>query len=69
VNEALPILDLMAKAKLIGSKSEGRRLIEQGGVRLDGEQVVDIKMPVAVPKGKERIIQVGKRKFLRVIPG
>ncbi len=69
VNEALPILDLMAKAKLIGSKSEGRRLIEQGGVRLDGEQVVDIKMPVAVSKGKERIIQVGKRKFLRVIPG
>ena len=40
------------------------RAIEQGGVKLDGEKVVDKDQQVA--KGAEVVAQVGKRKFARV---
>jgi tyrosyl-tRNA synthetase len=56
------ILDVILAAKMASSKSEGRRLIDQKGVRLDGEVLErgDIPMPHA------GVLQVGKRKFLRV---
>ena len=66
--EEMPILELLAKARLVSSKSEGRRLIQQGGVRLDGQRVTDVGVLVRVAPGQERVIQVGKRKFLRVVP-
>ncbi len=64
----MPILELLHKARLVSSKSEGRRLIQQGGVRLDGQRVTDAGAVVRVAPGQERVIQVGKRKFLRVVP-
>ena len=66
--EEMPILELLHKARLVSSKSEGRRLIQQGGVRLDGQRVTDVGAVVRVAPGQERVIQVGKRKFLRVVP-
>lgn len=63
---ATSLLDLMVDASLTQSKGEARRLIQQGGVRLDGKTVDDLTMSV-VPD-HEHVIQVGKRKFLRVIP-
>ena len=66
--EEMPILELLHKARLVSSKSEGRRLIQQGGVRLDGQRVTDVGAVVRVVPGQERVIQVGKRKFLRVVP-
>ena len=59
------LVDLMARAQLVSSKSDARRLIEQGGVTVDGEKVTDWKAPV--PAKKEFILKVGKRKFLKVI--
>ena len=35
------IIDVITKAKLVSSKSEARRLIEQGGVKVNGEKVID----------------------------
>lgn len=61
------ILDLMVDADLTKSKGEARRLIQQGGVRLDGNQIDDLATTVS-PDG-EHVLQVGKRKFLRVLPG
>ncbi|MNC93301.1 Tyrosine--tRNA ligase [compost metagenome] len=56
---------LLTAASLAGSRGEARRLIEQGGVSIDGERISD---PNAVlPAKKEFIVKVGKRKFLRVI--
>lgn len=57
------VLEIMVKAQLVNSKSEGRRLIEQKGVRLDGQVLTDPNAPLPHPG----ILQVGKRQFLRVI--
>jgi tyrosyl-tRNA synthetase len=46
------------------STSEGRRLIAQGGVRLDGESVTDLDRPRAELAG--RVLQAGKRRFFRL---
>jgi len=58
------ILDLLVRAKLVSSKSEAKRLILQGGVKIDGEKQKDWKKNVEIKKG--RIIQVGKRKFVKI---
>jgi tyrosyl-tRNA synthetase len=61
----LNIVDLLLATELAKSKSEARRLIEGGGVRLDGEKVKSVKR--IVEPGKEEILQVGKRKFVKLI--
>ena len=60
-----PILDLLTAADLIASKSDGRRLIEQGGVRIDDEVQKDAQKVVTVTD--EMVIQVGKRKFVKIV--
>jgi len=59
------IVDLLVATDLAQSKSEARRLIGQGGVRLDGEKVGSIELMVSVKSGM--ILQVGKRRFVRLI--
>jgi tyrosyl-tRNA synthetase len=60
------IVDLLAASGLASSKGEARRLIQQGGVRLDGEKVSSVDQVVAVEK--EVVLQVGKRRFLKLVP-
>jgi tyrosyl-tRNA synthetase len=55
---------VMVEAGLVGSTSEGRRLISQGGVSVDGEKVSD--MNTEIPAGGTFLLQVGKRRFKRV---
>jgi tyrosyl-tRNA synthetase len=50
---------------LVTSKSEARRLIEGGGVKIDGEKAEKFDQEIDI--SKERLIQVGKRKFIKVI--
>ncbi|MBI3015355.1 MAG: tyrosine--tRNA ligase [Candidatus Tectomicrobia bacterium] len=57
---------LMTKAGLASSTSEAIRLIEQGGVSLDGEKVREANLELL--PGKSYLLRVGKRRFLRVIP-
>ena len=56
------VLDVLVAAELVASKSEGRRMIDQKGVRLDGEALE--KFNEAFPHGG--VLQVGKRRFVRV---
>ena len=58
------ITQLLKQAGLTPSTSEAHRMIEQGGVRLDGEKVTDKALTIA--RGKTVVAQVGKRKFARV---
>ena len=59
------VLDVLVKGGLVASKSEGRRLIDQQGVKLDGQALQD---PYAVFPGSG-VLQVGKRRFLRIVSG
>ena len=61
--EGQTVLDVILAADLASSKSEARRLIDQKGVRLDG----DVLERGDVPFPHSGVLQVGKRKFLRVI--
>ena len=59
----LAIGNLLKQAGLVPSTSEAMRLIEQGGVRLDGAVVSDKGLKVAAGTV---VVQVGKRKFARI---
>lgn len=60
-----PILDLLAETGLIASKSDGRRLIEQGGVRVNDEVQNDIEKIISITDGM--VLQIGKRKFVKIV--
>lgn len=64
---SMNILDLLLEGGVVKSKGEARRLVEQSGVRLDGV-IVDSKELVLEPGAGERVLQAGKRKFLRITP-
>lgn len=51
------------------SRSEARRLIDQGGVRLDGEQVDPARLDLTADELEGRVLQVGKRRFARLVAG
>jgi len=60
------LVDLLVQTNLVESKGEARRLIEQGGVKIEGEKVSNLQVEVELDSEKNSLIQVGKRKFLRV---
>jgi tyrosyl-tRNA synthetase len=57
------VLDVLLAGSLVSSKSEGRRMLDQGGVRLDGETLSDPNQAFPHPG----VLQVGKRRYLRII--
>jgi len=62
----IDLVDLIVSVKFASSKSEARRLIEQGGVRVDREVKMN-NYPVDVYADRETLLQVGPRKFMRVV--
>ncbi len=62
LKENQTVLDVLVENQLVGSKSEGRRLITQNGVRLDGDTLNDPNQIFPHPG----VLQVGKRRFLRI---
>ncbi|GIU99698.1 MAG: tyrosine--tRNA ligase [Actinomycetota bacterium] len=61
-----PLAALLAGTGLASSRSEGRRLIEQGGVRLDGIPVTDPEIELTPGELRGRVLQVGRRRFVRL---
>ena len=59
------ILDFLVATELFASKSEARRMVEQGGIQIDGNKITDIKYVVAA--ADEYMVQKGKKTFLKVI--
>lgn len=57
------IVDVLLETKLAASKGEARRLIEQGGIKVDGTAIADARYEVSVPA----VIQKGKREFRKII--
>ncbi|BEP27883.1 tyrosine--tRNA ligase [Helicovermis profundi] len=68
-NEGMPLLDLLLKADLIASKGEGKRLIKQNGISLDGEKVKDFAINITREdfKGDSLKIRKGKKVFKKII--
>ena len=65
VNGELGIAQLLKQAGLVSSTSDALRMIEQGGVKIDGERIEDKKL--LLKAGSKLVVQIGKRKFARVI--
>lgn len=66
LDQPIGILDLLAESEMVKSRSEGRRLIQQGGIRLNGDAIEDVDFTVD-PAGQEQTLQIGKRRFLRLL--
>src|SRR3989338_4191302 len=63
--EEIGIVDLLKTARLTPSTSEARRPIQQGGINVDGERISDINLKLSA--GKTYLLQIGKRRFTRVV--
>ncbi len=63
--KSLNILDLLVKSKLTKSKSEAKRLIMQGAVKIDEVPETDWKKVIVIKK--EQLLKAGKRKFVRIV--
>jgi tyrosyl-tRNA synthetase len=64
LKQPMPIVDLIVAANLAPSRSEARRLVQQGGVKLNDAPIdkIDAVIPVS-----EAILRVGRRKFVRLV--
>jgi len=67
LSHEMSLLDLMSASGLVRSKGEARRLIQQGGVRLNGEAVADGVTTFLAPNEEEDIVQIGRKRFLRIV--
>jgi tyrosyl-tRNA synthetase len=56
----------LVETNLAASQSEAKRLIEQGGVKIEGEKTSNIAAEIEISREKSVLIQIGKRKFLRI---
>ena len=67
--DGMAVLELMLRCGLIASKGEGRRLIQQGGVSIDGEKVDDpaAAVPAAAFEKGHVVLKKGKKVFHKAI--
>lgn len=65
VEQGKNILDLITELKFTASRGEAKRLIQGGGVKIDGEKVTD--MSYAVSFEESVVLQAGKRKFAKLV--
>jgi tyrosyl-tRNA synthetase len=63
----IKLVDLLVQTDLAPSKAEARRLISQGGVRLNGERINEINYSLDTTQAGEAQVQVGKLKFLKIL--
>jgi tyrosyl-tRNA synthetase len=65
--EEVGLLNLMRNADLTDSNSEGRRMIEQGAVTIDGEKISDTGLYIDVSERAPFVLKVGKRRYARIV--
>jgi tyrosyl-tRNA synthetase len=67
VTEPTALFRVMVESKLASGTAEAKRLVQDNGVRLDGETAKDANQLVALTAGEGKILQVGRRKFVRLV--
>jgi len=65
LNSEITILEAIAKFKLVSSNSEARRMIDQNAVKVNDQKISDYTFKLK--PGEEYIIQVGKRRFIKLV--
>ncbi len=65
VDGEIPLVQVLKQAGLTSSTSEAIRMIGQGGVKIDGEKVSDKALRLG--RGSSAVLQIGKRKYARVV--
>ena len=66
LSSEINLVDILLSEKLIVSKGEGKRLINQNAVKVDGKVCGDINQTIS-PSDEDVIVKVGKRRFLRIV--
>jgi tyrosyl-tRNA synthetase len=66
LSSKVSLVDILLSENLIASKGEGKRLINQNAVKIDGKVCSDINLAIS-PSDTDVIIKVGKRRFLRIV--
>lgn len=66
---SITLINILSKAKLVSSNSEGRRAIEQGGVTVNGEKITDVKKTYTSEEinKEDFIVKRGKKNFAKII--
>jgi tyrosyl-tRNA synthetase len=67
--EGINVLDLFARTELCSSKSEARRLVRQGGARINDEKITDIEATIDHSRAEdgELLLRAGKKRYFRVV--
>jgi len=65
IESSISLLDLLVNLNFVASKGEAKRLIQGGGVKLDGEKIAD--MGLVITPSMNKVLQAGKRKFAKLI--
>lgn len=70
-DEGIGIMDLFARTALCSSRGEARRLVQQGGARVNEEQITDINATIGLDSVKdgEIMLKAGKKRYFRVVVG
>ena len=68
-NEGILLIDLLLMSGMVPSKSEGRRMIQQNGISINGEKENDVNSIITIEKfnNNELVIQKGKKQFKKIV--
>jgi tyrosyl-tRNA synthetase len=61
------LIDIMMSLKIFPSRGEAKRVMQQGGVYLDGQRIEDINFQLDIAGQKEHLLKIGKKKFYKFI--
>lgn len=61
------LIDIMMKMKIFPSRGEAKRVIQQGGVSLDGQRIDDLNYQLDITEKREHVLKIGKKRFFKFI--
>ena len=61
------LIDIAVNVGFVASKGEAKRLVQGGGIKLDGEKVSDVQMKLDYAGKDSVVLQVGKRNFIKLV--
>jgi tyrosyl-tRNA synthetase len=67
VTTGTALFRIMVESKLAGGTAEAKRLVQDNGVKLDGETAKDANQQIELAPGESKVLQVGRRKFVRLV--